>query len=76
MLHVRVVVRHVDELRATLVGNSRDRPRQVLLTQLGRDHDDLSGLHVRAELDDQPGETLAAFVHAQAIVTGARMRFM
>ena len=72
---MRVVVRHVDELRAAVVRRGRDRPRELLLSYLGGHVDNLAALHVRPEIHDQARELLDPFVHRQAIVTGARMTF-
>jgi hypothetical protein len=48
--------RKVDELGASLVRDLRDLARQCLLTRLRGDRDDLAGLDVRAEADDQVRE--------------------
>ena len=46
-LHERVEVVDVDEACAAVVRRSGDRPRQILLTELGGDEHDLPRLHVR-----------------------------
>ncbi len=51
-----VRVEDVHVARAARVGSARDLARQLLLADVRRDADELAGLHVRAEADDQVGE--------------------
>ena len=55
-LHQLVPVEDVDVARAALVGGAGDLAGQLLLAEVARDADELAGLHVRAEADDQVGE--------------------
>ena len=54
-LDERVEVPGVDELRSALVGLGGDEPHERRGPRLGHDPDDLAGLDVRADLDDQFG---------------------
>ena len=72
-LDVHVEVLHVDELRAVAVGAGRQRADHRLLAELGADRDDLAGLHVGREADDEVGEALEGG-RVEGDVRGARHR--
>ena len=57
-LDVDVEVGRVDELRAVAVGAGGERAHDLLLADLAADRDDLAGLDVGAEADEQVGEAL------------------
>ena len=65
-LDPRVEAGDVDEAaRRARYAARRDRARERLLARLAADRDDLVGLHVGAEADEQLGEALGvAVVHA------------
>ncbi len=65
-LDVRIEVGDVDELRPTAVGGCRDGACQLLMTNVGGNGDDLTGLDVRADLDCEVGQTLEELVVSQA----------
>ena len=69
-LHIRVEVVDVDEFRAAVVGGGGDRPRQLLVPELGLDEHDLPRLHVGA-VRGEGREACPAVVHRQAILSTA-----
>ena len=72
-LEVRVPVVDVDELRAAFVGARCDRTRELLFAEAAAEIEDLAGLDVDAEIDDEVGVAFEAIVHGKAILTSARM---
>ena len=52
----------IDELRAPVVGGSRDRSRERLLAELGGDQHDLAGLDIRP-VNSELGEAAPAITH-------------
>src|SRR5262249_10118874 len=71
-LQPRVPVVHVDELRTALVRARGDRACQLLLAEPAAQVEDLAGLDVDAEVDDQVGVALETVLHGKAMLTGAR----
>jgi hypothetical protein len=55
-LHPLVGVEHVDVTSAPRIGGAGDLPGQLLLADIRGDADELAGLDVRPEADDQVGE--------------------
>ena len=74
-LDPRVEPLHVDELGAAAVRALRDRPDEVLLAGLAGDGDDLAGLHVGSEADDDVGEAAKrGVIHPAHLNRGVRCR--
>jgi hypothetical protein len=72
-LDPRVEVLHVDEFGPAPVGARRDRPDEVLLAGLAGDGDDLAGLHVGSEADDDVGEAAKrGVIHPAHLNRGVR----
>ena len=69
----RVPVVDVDELRAALVRARGERTCELLLAETAPDVEDLTGLDVGAEVDDQVGVALETVLHGKAILSPARM---
>jgi hypothetical protein len=72
-LDPRVEPLHVDELGTAAVRALRDRPDEVLLAGLAGDGDDLAGLHVGSEADDDVGEAAKrGVIHPAHLNRGVR----
>ncbi len=70
-----VEVEDVDERGTALVGGPSDLAGQLLLPDVARDADELTGLHVGAEADDEVGEPareIVVVVHGSSLTRSAR----
>jgi len=70
-LHMRVEVRHVDELGAAVVGGCGDLARERLVTERGGHQQDLPRLDVRAVDGELGKRSESGGIHRQAILPGA-----